>query len=356
MKYMMLTNNELNEFISSFPYNLNLEKNLKVISYHLEIKYDNQILYHIKHIQSIPTLEFESSINPMLNDILDKSGLYDLDIQYYKSNNTSIKTEEPYYIFNNIIFRKNIYTFNDYKNWFSKLFRCFNNKQIYLIPDSNVIIRKYYSNYLKDIINNNSNVSFVLSDLVKKEIEAKSNRSKEKISKLKKELEEDSNTQKKLGYEIEIKKLRLSSDMFAETSKIKDDGAIINNADSSLIDSFSNASPDDKDYWIRKEVKEYIQKKRNSIIIFLTCDYANAASSETDNINTIYFHRHQVDHEIKSFEKIPLLIYNTIVSFGKCDMKIYTCDNYVKEYKLFGEWNGKSFDDWKNNRIIMKNL
>lgn len=351
----MLTSNELSEFISSFPYNSTSEK-CEIISYHLEIKYDNQILYHIKHIQSIPTIEFENGINHVIKDILDKSGLYNLDIQYYKSNNTSIKTEEPYYIYDDIIFRKNIYTFNDYENWFSRLFGCFKKKEVYLIPDTNIIIRKYYSNYLTNIIYNNSNVSFVLSDLVKKEIEAKSNRSKEKLSNLRKELVKDPSRQKKLGYKIEAKKLRLSSDIFAETSKIKDDGAIINNADSSLVESFSKASPDDKDYWIRKEIKKYIQKKPDSVTIFLTCDYANAASAETDNLNTIYFHRHEVDNEIKSFEKISLFIYNTIISFGECNMKIYTSNSYVQEYKLIGDWEGKSFDDWKNERIIMKKI
>ena len=353
---MVLTRNELSDFISSFPYNLISEKEVNVISYHLEIKYDNQVLYNIKHIQSIPTIEFATSINHLIKEILDKSGLYDIDIQYYKSNNTAIKTEEPYYIFDNIIFRKNIYTFNDYKNWFSRLFGCFEKKYIHLILDTNFIIRKYYSNYLKNIINNNSNVSFVLSDLVKKEIEAKSNRSKEKLSKQEKELEKDTNKQKKLAYEIEAKKLRLSSDIFAETSKIKDDGAIINTANSSLIESFSKSSPDDRDYWIRKEIKEYILKKPDSIIIFLTCDYANAASAETNNLNTIYFHRHEIYDEIRLFENISLFIYNTAISFGECDMRIYTWNNYTQEYKLFGDWDGKSFDDWKNERIIMKTI
>lgn len=151
---------------------------------------------------------------------------------------------------------------------------------IVLIPDTNFLLRCYYSNYLENTVEENkSKVSFALSRLTLLEMERQINDLSAKIEAQKKSLEKINDEVKKSETEALLennkrrKRLRLQA--IDEVAEIIRQGAqVIRPSDESLLRSFPKASGNlFADSWIRMELHNYAKEtldKSNNHVIFVT--------------------------------------------------------------------------------------
>lgn len=297
-------------------------------------QYQNQ-LFLIDPLSN--TIEFEID-NLELITLFDKSGLCDVEIEFSPTYN--LTQNQNSFLINNESISKKVGTFIDFNGWLEKLFKAFGG-YVVLIPDTNIIKRKYFSNFIKKI---NTEYRIIIPRLVILEIEYQYNRNKKDNKK------ENSNS------EINRKNIRDAySDMVEVLNIKKNHDDILPLTDKFLIDSFSRASGNDfPDAWIRMEIEKYHinllnQGHKNHILIYLTSDLMNSLSSIAENLNVLYFYRREkVNYDVN---KIPLLLYNTAVHFEKCHFNIGN-----KNYEITGTWQGKSSEDWRDSKVRFKEI
>ncbi|HET7390515.1 MAG TPA: hypothetical protein VFJ51_06805 [Nitrososphaeraceae archaeon] len=331
------------------------------IDFSVQVLYNGSTLYEFDASDSTLTLTASSDLKNHTIEVVDKSGIYNLEVEFnpiptyeFKTNNGIISLSNG-----NTFYTKNRTYNDDFGPWFSSLCLLLGEK-IHLIPDTNFFQRRYYTNYIKNIhaLNGNKDKLFLkIPRLEIIEVENKFNRNK--VSQ--KETED-----KKKQKEMEV---RRAFHTMAEILSMKKDGAeILSNVDLSMLQSFTPLSGQGfADTWIRREISNNMSSlqwqnvvRRDEIersnAIFLTCDLMNALAANAENLNTFYFHRLDEDKVKLGFEaygKLASLIINTAILFGECDsvIKSQTREENIK-YK--GAWNGKHPSEWQNNIIIYK--
>src|SRR5919106_1920954 len=293
-------------------------------------------------------------------EIIDRTGLYPLEVEFNfpksdvdTSNRDSVRNID-------------MQSIQDFVTWFDTMCSSVGT-HIFLIPDTNVLRRHYYSNFLLDIISRSrleDTLRILIPRLVILEIENKYNRSSSE-DKEKKNQNRDTDSEIYNGY-IKGKERRLGLSSIKEVISIKKNGGLTNSRiSSSLLESFSRASGSKyADHWIRKEIQEFIStlhgvEKRNtngevfiekSNAILLTCDIMNSLVAVSENINTFYVLRNEPPElTISSPSFFANLVYNTAIHSGECTCRIV----YRQEetFDVIGMWRGKTTYDWLTDKI-----
>jgi hypothetical protein len=333
---------------------------VKNIESSISVKVEDEILFTYKPIYNKIT-NLNQKYEEILKNILKVSGAYEMIFEFTPNNMVNLKYDNTYYSFNQNNFRKQIETFNDYEGWFKNVFSCFSGN-IVLIPDTNFLLYCYYSNYLKNIIQQNKDrrISFCLSRLTLLEIERQINDLSEKIkSKEKKDQKKENQKDEREKQYIEHKRQkRLKFQAIGEISEMMRDGAnIIPTYNVDLLTSFSKAAGNSfADSWIRMEIYDYIKSMYDSYtdIIFLTGDLLNGLMSVAENINTIYiYNRNNISFHNRNI--IYNLLYTISNSFEKIDLIIKiaasNASSIEEQYQLNGIWEGKTVEEWSNKKI-----
>jgi hypothetical protein len=117
----------------------------------VDIKLENDLMFNYD-----PTYNKITNLNQnyedIIKDIFKMSGTYEMNFEFTPNNHLNIRSNNTHYFYNNNTFSKKMETFNAYKAWFQNIFYCFSGR-IILIPDTNILVYCYYSNYLKDMSN-----------------------------------------------------------------------------------------------------------------------------------------------------------------------------------------------------------
>ena len=344
------------------------------IQTYLTAKIDDNVLFQYDNTGSISHLS--SKYKTEVGEIFKIAGFYDLTFEFTPNNSVPVRLgSDVYYVEENGIknsFPKKIETYNDYEGWFGHIFNCFEGP-VLLIPDTNILIYCYYSNYLKKMIDDSKNkASIELSRLTLMEIERQANDAKNRVEKTedylnsikedkdkqkedKDKQKEDKDKQKALKSLKDSKRtLRLRFQTMGEIVEITKDGGKLFPYNDMLIKSFDKASGFSfADSWIRWEIQERMKVVRVSNLIFLTSDLVSALMSRAENINTIYVYNTKENRKKKNI--IDNLIYTTSVLFENC--KIEISGNYtdkVRTFDLKSIWNGKSHEDWCKRKVDFK--
>jgi hypothetical protein len=349
----------------------------------------------------------ESDFQQDLENICDMSGLYSLDIEFIPSNDVMHTSDNTYYFVgrNKTLISKRMSTLNEYQDWCLKIFNCLEPRNVYLVPDTNFILRRYYSNFFKEVIKYSKQhgsrfktIQMGLSRLTILEIEDRINKAKEQIKTLKLNVQRVKDIIKKIEPEIikltrkkdlisnfkSLKKLitgnkdydpialkysyeknmRINFQALTETlTMILERAELMPPLEHGVLTSFAKAQGTGfADAWIRNEIatfKKFMTARMNLPttsryifrgIIFLTSDLTSALASIAENNNTMYIYRNPEINQDKRFgyEKIALLIYNSVITFGTCYVVV------GKKRCLFeGIWDGKTPDDWRNELLLV---
>jgi hypothetical protein len=306
-------------------------------------------------------------------EIIDRTGLYPPDVEF-SSPNSEVNTMNHDSV-RNLDLQKT----QDFVTWFDTISSSVGT-HIFLILDTNVIRRHYYSNFLLDILSRSrlkNTLRILIPRLVILEIENKYNRSSgedeeksvRKEEKEKKKQNEDPHLEIYTEY-MKGKERRLGLSSIKEVISIKKNAGVTNpKISSSLLEPFSRASGSKfADHWIRKEIQEFMStlhgvEKRNdqgevfiekSNGILLTCDIMNSLAAVSENINTFYILRRETPElRISSPSLFANLVYNTAIQFGECTCQI----EYHQEetFKVTGMWKGKTTYDWLTDKLLIAN-
>jgi hypothetical protein len=282
-----------------------------------------------------------------LKEILDKSGMYDLEVEFNPSSEANIDINNRRITLpdGTDILSSTRSSDPSFRRWFQQACSLLGS-QVHLIPDTNVTRRMYYTNYLRNLlVEDPDRITIALSRLEILEVESMYNRA------IKKEAEKD---------------IRIAFQSMGEILSMKKDGAkVLPVSDLSLVSSFSQqAGKGNADAWIRKEISssksDLVGSKRisggelkTSNIAFLTCDLMNSLAANAEALNVIYFYRLEdsvtsgqtIDHH-----RLSWLIFNTAIHFGECDI-IVQGRGIEQRYRCKGIWSGKSVYEWQNNYI-----
>jgi hypothetical protein len=258
-----------------------------------KFSHENKLLFTFEDSTSV--LEINSGLsNGLIDDVkeaIDRSGLYNLEVEFMPSvikpfNKTDGST----------VSLKNR-TDESFQNWLKSVCSSLASN-LYLIPDTNFLMRQYYSNYIKHYMDRDS--TFLrIPRLAIIEVENIYNRKKPDNSP--KENLNPNDKQKFLKNENEKAKARRRAfQAMSEILSIKHNGGdILQNLDISLLQSFApHAGEGFADAWIRREISNNHDLRRPKFVskdhteatfseIFLTCDLMGALAAVADNINTL---------------------------------------------------------------------
>jgi hypothetical protein len=237
-----------------------------------------------------------------LGEVLEKSGMYDLNYEFTPNNLLNLKPNNGSYVLNDgSDFLKKIESHMDYEGWFQMIFKCF--QHVLLIPDTNFLLNCYYSNYFKKIAQKNKpRVIFALSRLTLLEVERIHNEIAKIIKPLERKLVNNEIPEKELenakkSFEENRRQMRLGFQAIGEIGEMIRDGASLIPYNENLIKSFPRSSGVAfADSSIRLEIDEYAKevRKQGNDIIFLTSDLLNSLMSVAENMNTLYIYNTQI--------------------------------------------------------------
>lgn len=299
-----------------------------------------------------------------LKTIFDMSGLFDLEIEFLPSSDYPLDSDNRNYFINGEQISKKMQSVNPLGGWILKLFTNLNTLHFYLVPDTNFIMNRHYSNFFKEVIAEVANsesfkskgkyIAMYLSRLTILELERQINLKSQEIDGL---IKSNKKGKEKNIEELD-KEIRIRRQSLSEVLAMISDKAKIITSYPDLIQSFSGKTSKGTDIyadlWIRSELNrfkfDYRPQKNQALrgIFFLTSDLTGALTSLAEDLNTFYIYRDESEIENKKFEhgKIPLLIYISSIVFGSCQI------NFDKErFRVNGTWRGKTPDDWRNEMV-----
>lgn len=297
-----------------------------------------------------------------LKTIFDMAGLFDIEIEFLPSSDYPLQSDDRNYFINGEQISKKMQSVNPIGGWLLKLFTNLNTLHFCLVPDTNFIMNRHYSNFFKDVIaliandgnfkSKGKHIAMYLSRLTVLELERQINLRSQTIDGLIKS--NNKNNIDGLEKEIRIRRQSLSEVLTMISSKAK-----IITLYPDLIQSFSGRTSKGTDIyadlWIRLELNKFKFENRpqggetNRGIFFLTSDLTNALTAVAEDLNTFYIYRDESEIENKKFEheKIPLLIYISSIVFGSCQIA------FDKErFRVDGTWKGKTPGDWRNEKVM----
>lgn len=298
---------------------------------YINIKNNEKSIFGISLKNGEIDIQFENR-NVELIEILDRGGFFDLDLECipptsHVDPSFSMKKTGVY----------------DSGNW---LKRAISITGIggYIVPDTNIMYRCYYSNFLKLILSEITGPYAVTRILIPRllvlEIENKFNRSPERS-----------------------KEKRIAYNSMGELHKIISDGGLFSSKiDYSLLREFSNvAGKKFADSFIRMEISKYHIDDYSSPskysfqhpITFFTCDEMNAMAGSAEGLNCVYFYRS--NRLRKKNLDIASIVYHTAIQFADCNFSIKTAKS-EKYFEVKGIWEGKSPSDWKMDSIMINEL
>ncbi|MGC1131363.1 MAG: PIN domain-containing protein [Nitrososphaeraceae archaeon] len=295
-------------------------------------------------------------------ELMDRTGLLPLEVEFNSPDpGLHINVRDS-------VKKIDLQNIRDFATWFDMI--CSNvATHIYLILDTNILRRLYYSNFLNNIITYSrlkDTLKIMIPRLCILEIENKYNRSSKKE---REDMDQKKDNDLKVFTEvIKGKEKRLGLLSIKEVISIKKNGGLTNpKISTSLLESFSRASGTNyADHWIRKEIMEFNStlhgiEKRNangeyhlekSNGILVTCDIMNSLVSVSENINTLYIIRKEnPELKVNSPSLFASLVYNTAIQFGECTCQI----RYHQEetFNVIGMWKGKTTYDWLTDKILV---
>lgn len=283
-------------------------------------------------------IEFENS-NSDLVDILDRAGFFELDMEYLSPTSGDGRPA----------INKKKSPKENYVNWLKEAIRLSGPGFGYIVPDTNILYRCYYSNFLRNkVLEGRGSLNHrpvLIPRLLVMEVENKYNRASDPKK---------------------SKEKRIAFSSMAELQKIISDGGLFSSKiDYSLLREFTNiAGRGFADSWIRMEISQYHIHHSEATsnfpshtyftpIVFLTCDLMNALAGTAEGLNCVYFHRSS--NLINTNLDIASIVYHTAIQFGECSFSKST----TSESKMFvvkGIWDGKTPDDWKNDLIVIEEI
>ena len=154
--------------------------------------------------------------------------MYELNFEFTPNNTIKIESDRNYFYPQGSfsiekMFLKKIESSNNYAEWFDSILGCFSGN-VTLIPDTNFLLRCYYSSDLKQISEKNKNkISFSLSRLTLLEIEWQIDVLSQKIESPKKA--NDKTKEQEIEKDKARKRLKLQA--IGEVAEIIKDGANI---------------------------------------------------------------------------------------------------------------------------------
>ena len=266
--------------------------------------------------------------------VLDKSGLYDLQLEFIPSSNLNLEEKKDNYNserLRNKTIRKRMETFSPYASWLKEIIDLFDNPLFML--DTNFLCRQYYSHYL---------ISIMPQLIEGKSVNYELKIGIPKLTILELERWKNDPKEKKQGKEKE----KLAFLAMGEILRLKNVRNIwhIPQLESGLLESFSRiAGSGFADSLIRKEISS---KYPDAFIV--TSDLMNALAANAENFNVIFFSRFRhIQNAINIVERLASLIYNFSIEFDECKVELH--DHEILEIR--GMWEGKTPDIWKNNVI-----
>ena len=293
----------------------------------------------------------ESSRQDMI-EVMDKSGVFDLEFTFYP-NKAGIVLEHEKIVKNSSATRQGIDARKSTRDagwvpWFNDIFRLLA-EEVHVIPDTNVLMRHYYSNYLSHLRSHtypNLQVFFKISRLSIIEIENRYNREGK-----------NSDRDRRIAFHTAKEILALQ----------REPNSTLPEADIDLLTSFGTAvGKKFADAWVRKEVTSYVRHLRENrgqedkfkAVVFVTCDLMNALAASAEGLNTLYISRlSQMSdtladgNALDAYSTLAKLLLCTAIQFGECDCVI-KAKKSARELTLAGMWPGKNISDWISDTVI----
>jgi hypothetical protein len=338
------------------------------VNFEVEVSYRGAELFRFEELHRHFLLSPPGYQKHDLREVMDRSGMYDLEVEFNPASEAQIEINnrwiELYGQGKTKMPSKIRSSDPNFKNWFQNVCSLLGTK-VHLIPDTNIIRRLYYTNYLKRmVIEDQSHMTIALPRLGILEVENKYNSNKRS------EKKSPTDQKEKTSYlEREKKKAReriISYQSMGEILSMKNDGAKVLPAyDMDLIRAFpSEAGRGNADALIRREVsssRPYLIKTQlrsgkietSSNILFLTCDLMNSLAAIAEDLNTIYFYRPENSIPASrriSHDKLSGIVFNTAIHFGECDVMIRWKEK-ERRLKIKGTWPGKSAYEWQYDFI-----
>ena len=263
----------------------------------------------------------------------------------------------------------------DFEEWFVKCCSLLN-ESVLVVPDTNFLRRKYHTNYFHSVLKAHKEIQFVLSRLSIIEVENKYNTNTKTMKSLKKIQSPKPEQQQALARAATER--RIAFHTMNEIIRMKRAGiGMLMPLDNGKIKGFTDASGEDlADPWIRTELLEFIangddegyrvgaslatgDKMVPRTCIFITADKMNALASTADNLDTFYISRDDDVREVSMTSErgtphilnFATLVVNTALHFGESEIHLVSKDGKSNTVKIFGDWGGKSANDWQNENV-----
>ena len=352
------------------------------VDFEVEVSYkkvDNTVIQPLYKFQAL-----YSKLEPLapngykddLIEVFDRSGMYELEVEFNPASADRIDIKDGKIKLQNgtNILSKIRTSDSTFKAWLQQACSLLGDK-VHLIPDTNVIMRLYYTNYLRNLLIEKTHMfedygrtmSITIPRLGILEIESMYNRNKESENPPPCKAKQSDKDLYEQNEERKGKKRRRAFQSMGEILSLKNDGATVLPAtDMSLIQSFTPVAGQGKaDAWIRREISNskpnlvrstQVRQDRveTSNMAFLTCDLMNSLAAIAEDLNTIYFYRLEDTNftltGIAGYEKLSQLIFNTAIHFEECNITLRG-NGKERQHNCKGAWSGKSVYDWQNNIV-----
>jgi len=239
---------------------------------------------------------------------------------------------------------------DNWEDWFLSNFVSPNlSKPIYLVPDTNFIMRRYASGLLRRMGEEKFKLlRFEIPNFVILEIEAKYNREKKKSENKKcKSDERQAALMKKGETLIATKELLFLIDKGAQN--------LSSDMDEKIFSQFAKtAGRGFADSFIRNEIRTSFLTGTH---VFLTCDLMNALAATAEGISTLYFSRSDSEigrlsseHDM-CMEQLSELIVDTAFVFGEITLAESLSSGKQKIMKFGGSWDSWGLPDLFDDKI-----
>jgi predicted PilT family ATPase len=227
-------------------------------------------------------------------------------------------------------------------HWLTEIMNAWLAERVCLIPDTNVLVRRYGSNLVLALIRRFKDFHLYIPRLAILEIESLAARK---------------------GRDQKLEKRRAFS-AFAELIRLRENGAELlpQQIDPRVMQSFSKIAGEGyADAWIRREVHDFIEKlprdkplEHKAKAFFLTSDLLNAFAAIAEGIDTIYFWETNDKNQNyqANYQQLGKFIVAMSVFFERISMQIRS-KKTTESYELTGVWSGKTIEDWKNDLVEM---
>jgi hypothetical protein len=224
--------------------------------------------------------------------------------------------------------------------WLTEIMNAWLTDRVYLVPDTNFLVRRYGSNHVLTLTNKFKDFSLCIPRLAILEIESLATRK---------------------GRDRQLEKRRAFLAL-AEVIRLRENGAELlpRQIDPVVMETFSKIAGEGyADAWIRREVHDFVEQlpggkplEHRPKVFFLTSDLLNAFAAVAEGIDTIYFWETDSTNEgyRANARQVGRFAVAMSVFFEKILMQTKSKKS-PESYELVGLWSGKTIEDWKNDLV-----